>query len=111
MTNQVLHQRMALTYLMFIRNQIPSPSMERESTVTGKKSEQQAVSSEQSLGDIQASELPRKDRQRRNLLTAHRSPLTAGFTLLELMIVISILIILVSVVLPPFQNKTMHLRD
>jgi len=84
--------------------------MER-STVTGKKSEQQAVSSEQSLGDIQASELPRKDGQRRNLLTAHRSPLTAGFTLLELMIVISILIILVSVALPQYQKTTMHARE
>ena len=84
--------------------------MER-STVTGKKSEQQAVSSEQSLGGIQESELPRKDGQRRNLLTAHCLLLTAGFTLLELMIVISILIILVSVALPQYQKTTMHARE
>ena len=83
--------------------------MER-STVTGKKSEQQAVSSEQSLGGIQESELPRNG-QRRNLPTAHCLLLTAGFTLLELMIVISILIILVSVALPQYQKTTMHARE
>ena len=83
--------------------------MER-STVTGKKSEQQAVSSEQSLGGIQESELPRKDGQRRNLPTAYYL-LPTGFTLLELMIVISILIILVSVALPQYQKTTMHARE
>lgn len=34
-----------------------------------------------------------------------------GFTLLELMIVISILIILVSVALPQYQKTTMHARE
>jgi general secretion pathway protein G len=72
--------------------------MER-STVTGKNSEQKAVSSKQSFGASR-------------LLTAHRSLLTtAGFTLLELMIVISIIIILVSVALPQFQKTIMHARE
>src|SRR5713226_3779446 len=72
--------------------------MER-STVTGENSEQKAVSSKQSLG------APR-------LLTAHRSLLTtAGFTLLELMIVISIIIILVSVAVPQFQKTITHARE
>src|ERR1041384_2789504 len=35
----------------------------------------------------------------------------SGFTLLELMIVISILIILVSVALPQYQKTTMHARE
>jgi general secretion pathway protein G len=72
--------------------------MER-STVTGKTSKQKAVSSEQSLEPTR-------------LLTAHRSLLTAqGFTLLELMIVISIIIILVSVALPQYQKTIMHARE
>jgi general secretion pathway protein G len=72
--------------------------MER-STVTGKNSEQKAVSSEQSM-------------KQTRLLTAHRSLLTAsGFTLLELMIVISIIIILVSVALPQYQKTIMHARE
>jgi general secretion pathway protein G len=67
--------------------------------VTGKKSVQKAVSSKQSSRASQ-------------LLTAHRSLLTyAGFTLLELMIVISIIIILVSVALPQFQKTLTHARE
>src|SRR5216684_9364137 len=38
-------------------------------------------------------------------------PLSPGFTLLELMIVISILIILVSVALPQYQKTIMHARE
>src|ERR1043165_5878866 len=36
---------------------------------------------------------------------------TAGFTLLELMIVISIIIILVSITLPQYQKTIMHTRE
>ena len=40
-----------------------------------------------------------------------RDPLSKGFTLLELMIVISVIIILVSVTLPQFQKTIMHARE
>lgn len=71
--------------------------MER-STVTGKNSEQKAVSSKQRVP--RGSSLP----------TAYRL-MPTGFTLLELMIVISIIIILVSVALPQFQKTLTHARE
>src|SRR5881398_1690343 len=71
--------------------------MER-STVTGEIRRQKAVSSKQ------------KARRRGSLPTAY-CRLPTGFTLLELMIVISIIIILVSVALPQFQKTIMHARE
>src|SRR5882762_1109421 len=72
--------------------------MER-STVTGDR--QCAVSSVQCAAGGRRACLP----------TAHRSLLTAGFTMLELMIVISIIIILVSIALPQYQKTIMHARE
>src|SRR6266705_3403105 len=67
------------------------------SIVTGKNSRQEAVSRRQ---------------QKSKLLSARRVFLVAaGFTLLELMIVISIIIILASVAQPQYQKTIMHARE
>jgi len=47
-----------------------------------------------------------------SLPTAHRSLLTIlGFTLLELMIVITVIIILAAIALPQYQKTIMHTRE
>ena len=72
-----------------------------KSIVTGNGSRQEAEGRRQ------------KTRQARVLPTAYCLLPTdfRGFTLLELMIVISIIIILVSVALPQFQKTIMHARE
>jgi general secretion pathway protein G len=71
--------------------------MER-STVTGKNSKQKAVSRNQ-------------QEEGKSFPPTAYCLLPTGFTLLELMIVISVIIILVSVALPQYQKTVLHARE
>lgn len=71
---------------------------------------QEAVSSEQPTIVHKRCTFAETRVNKSKLLTAHCSQLT-GFTLLELMIVISIIIILAAVALPQYQRTIVHTRE
>jgi general secretion pathway protein G len=81
---------------MCIQSQTVCRLMEKGNTVTGKT--QEAGGRRQGAGIS----IPLPSAVRR---------LPSGFTLLELMIVISVIIILVSVALPQYQKTVMHARE